>query len=291
MPSGTVITRLRSPASMTTYAVITLVTLPIGRSLTDERLHRSAPVAAFASSAHGARTPAGAAAVTAFAAVTVFAVGTALAAGAAAVSPAASRPVTAAPLSSPAGTRIGSPTRFTDEDIRILSAARRIRNLLRDFSSERSRGWSGPCPVILFGCRTGACGVSLLGMAGMGSEWCPACGYSVEPGTSFCSSCGEAVPGSMAGPHPVTAPSQGMPGPQSPGPQPPGMQPPGTPYRGAPPPPQFGSAPPPTAETRLPWPPPPGSEPPASLPPSGQLPPGPRHPGPPPPGQQHPGAQ
>ena len=61
MPSGTVITRLRSPASMTTYAVITLVTLPIGRSLTDDRLHRSAPVAAFASSAHGARTPAGAA--------------------------------------------------------------------------------------------------------------------------------------------------------------------------------------------------------------------------------------
>src|SRR5579863_1163567 len=118
MPSGTVITRLRSPASMTTYAVMTLVTLPIGRSLTDERLHRSAPVAAFASSAHGARTPAGAAAafaavtvfasVTIFASVTVFAVVAALAAGAAAVSPAASRPVTATPLSSPAGTRIGS---------------------------------------------------------------------------------------------------------------------------------------------------------------------------------------
>src|ERR1700761_8401960 len=110
MPSGTVITRLRSPASMTTYAVITLVTLPIGRSVTDERLHRSAPVAAFATSAHGARTPAGAAAafavVAAFAAVAVFAVA-ALAAGAAAVRPAASKPVTAAPLSSPAGTRIG----------------------------------------------------------------------------------------------------------------------------------------------------------------------------------------
>src|SRR5690349_12634388 len=118
MPSGTVITRLRPPASMTTYAVITLVTLPIGRSLTDERLHRSAPVAAFATSAHGARTPAGAAAAFAVAvfavavavfAVAVFAVAAALAAGAAAVRPAASKPVTAAPLSSPAGTRIGSP--------------------------------------------------------------------------------------------------------------------------------------------------------------------------------------
>src|SRR5271165_2013271 len=107
MPSGTVITRLRSPASMTTYAVMTLVTLPIGRSLTDERLHRSAPVAAFATSAHGACTPAGAAA--AFAVVAVFAMAAALAAGAAAVRPAASNPVTAAPLSSPAGTRIGSP--------------------------------------------------------------------------------------------------------------------------------------------------------------------------------------
>src|SRR5579862_4118420 len=101
MPSGTVITRLRSPASMTMYAVITLVTLPIGRSVTDERLHRSAPVAAFATSAHGARTPAGA--------VAVFAVAAAFAAGAAAVRPAASNPVTAAPLSNPAGTRIGSP--------------------------------------------------------------------------------------------------------------------------------------------------------------------------------------
>src|SRR5580700_4657923 len=113
MPSGTVITRLRPPASMTTYAVITLVTLPIGRSLTDDRLHRSAPVAAFASSAHGARTPAGVAAAfaaaTVFAVVAVFTVVAALAAGAAAVRPAASRPVTAAPLSSPAGTRIGSP--------------------------------------------------------------------------------------------------------------------------------------------------------------------------------------
>ena len=95
------------------------MTLPIGRSLTDERLHRSAPVAAFATSAHGARTPAGAAAaitvvavfagVADFGAVAVFAVAAALAAGAAAVRPAASNPVTAAPLSSPAGTRIGSP--------------------------------------------------------------------------------------------------------------------------------------------------------------------------------------
>src|ERR1700688_2691823 len=59
MPLGTVITRFRSPASITTYAVITLVIDPIGRSVTDDLDHRSRPVASFASSAHRARTPAG----------------------------------------------------------------------------------------------------------------------------------------------------------------------------------------------------------------------------------------
>src|SRR5580692_192840 len=59
MPLGTVITRLRSPASITTYAVITLVIEPIGCSLTDDRDQRSAPVVWFATSANGARTPAG----------------------------------------------------------------------------------------------------------------------------------------------------------------------------------------------------------------------------------------
>jgi hypothetical protein len=48
-----VITRFRlSPRVVsTTYAVITLVTEPIGRLITDERDQRLAPVAAFASSA------------------------------------------------------------------------------------------------------------------------------------------------------------------------------------------------------------------------------------------------
>src|ERR1700722_1431066 len=59
MPLGTVITRFRSPASITTYAVITLVIEPIGCSLTDDRDQRSAPVISFSSSANGARTPVG----------------------------------------------------------------------------------------------------------------------------------------------------------------------------------------------------------------------------------------
>src|SRR5450756_96979 len=59
MPLGTVITRFRWPASITTYAVITLVTDPIGRSVTDALDQRSAPVAWFASSAHRERTPGG----------------------------------------------------------------------------------------------------------------------------------------------------------------------------------------------------------------------------------------
>ena len=49
----------RWPASITTYAVITLVIDPIGRSVTDDWDQRSLPVASFASSAHGARTPTG----------------------------------------------------------------------------------------------------------------------------------------------------------------------------------------------------------------------------------------
>ena len=62
MPLGTVITRFRlSPGAVsTTYAVITLVMEPIGRSTTDDLDQRSAPVAAFASSARRDRTPTGA---------------------------------------------------------------------------------------------------------------------------------------------------------------------------------------------------------------------------------------
>src|ERR1700735_3772302 len=59
MPLGTVITRFRLPAWITTYAVITLVIEPIGCSLTDDRDQRSAPLLSSASSATGARTPAG----------------------------------------------------------------------------------------------------------------------------------------------------------------------------------------------------------------------------------------
>src|ERR1700722_7356000 len=63
MPPGTVITRFRlSPGVVsTTYAVMTLVTEPIGRFTTDDRDHRSAPVAALASSAQRDTTPDGAA--------------------------------------------------------------------------------------------------------------------------------------------------------------------------------------------------------------------------------------
>src|SRR5215472_1607059 len=63
MPEGTVITWLRLPASITRYAVMTLVMLPIGRSAVVARLHSHLPVLAFASTAHGAATPAGAVAV------------------------------------------------------------------------------------------------------------------------------------------------------------------------------------------------------------------------------------
>jgi hypothetical protein len=52
----------------TTYAVITLATEPIGRSAADDLDQRSAPVAAFASSAHADRTPTGPGAAAAVAA-------------------------------------------------------------------------------------------------------------------------------------------------------------------------------------------------------------------------------
>src|SRR5271167_928598 len=59
MPLGTVIIWFRWPDSITTYAVITLAIDPIGRSVTEDLDQRSLPVASFASSAQGARTPAG----------------------------------------------------------------------------------------------------------------------------------------------------------------------------------------------------------------------------------------
>src|SRR5580700_1992405 len=63
MPRGTVISWFRWPASITTYAVITLVIDPIGRSVTDDRDQRFWPVASSASSAQGARTRPGPAAL------------------------------------------------------------------------------------------------------------------------------------------------------------------------------------------------------------------------------------
>src|SRR5215475_12366226 len=60
--AGTLILRPRFPASITTSAVMTLVTLPIGRLVPASRLHSRWPVLPSASSAPGARTPAGAAA-------------------------------------------------------------------------------------------------------------------------------------------------------------------------------------------------------------------------------------
>src|SRR6516225_686417 len=100
MPFGTVITLFRLPASITRYAVITLVMLPIGRSLTEDRLHRLAPVTAFASSAQWDCTPTGA-----------LAARTAGAPGANATIPAASTPATAPALTSRTTARIISPSR------------------------------------------------------------------------------------------------------------------------------------------------------------------------------------
>src|SRR5262245_34279516 len=60
--AGTLILRPRFPAWITTSAVMTLVTLPIGRLVPASRPHSFWPVPASARSAPSARTPAGAAA-------------------------------------------------------------------------------------------------------------------------------------------------------------------------------------------------------------------------------------
>src|ERR1700691_1787255 len=94
-----VIVRLRSPALMTTSAVITLVMLPIGRSVFASRLHRTVPVDASARAAALACTPLGALdlAVAALACLTAWArlggAVTARARAAARADPAASRAV------------------------------------------------------------------------------------------------------------------------------------------------------------------------------------------------------
>src|ERR1700722_7220262 len=92
---------------------MTLVTEPIGRSVTDDLDPRSAPDAAFASSARRDRTPTGAAA--AFASPVA-----ALAAGAA-TPPATTRPAITAPAASPPAIRMRTPPGRPNEDTRILS--------------------------------------------------------------------------------------------------------------------------------------------------------------------------
>jgi len=96
-------------------------------------------------------------------------------------------------------------------------------------------------------------------MVGMDGSWCPSCGYSVQPGTQFCGSCGQQL----------AAPVGAAPG------QPPagtthtpamGQQ-----FLSAPPPSGGPTPPPPSAGTRSGWPPPP--------PPSSQQPGGPGSPG------------
>lgn len=80
-------------------------------------------------------------------------------------------------------------------------------------------------------------------MVGM-DNWCPSCGYSVEPGTRFCNSCGQqfaapAQSGAALTPSP-TVTAQSLP----------------ASYHGAPT--QVSAPPPPTAGSRAAWPPPPG---------------------------------
>src|SRR5690242_4610096 len=115
MPFGTVITRFRLTPGVvsTTYAVITFVIEPIGRSSVDDLDQRFAPVAAFASSAHRDWTPAGAAAFCG-ARAAAPAASAARAAGAAVAPPATTNPATTAPAASPPAIRIGPPSAHPD---------------------------------------------------------------------------------------------------------------------------------------------------------------------------------
>jgi len=108
-------------------------------------------------------------------------------------------------------------------------------------------------------------------MVSMDGSWCPSCGYSVQPGTQFCNSCGQqlAAPSGAAPAPSPTVTMQSPPTGRQPLSAPPMMpmpataQPPQGPQNGPP------TPPPPNSDSRLPWPPPPGG-------PGGhQLPPGP----------------
>jgi hypothetical protein len=111
-------------------------------------------------------------------------------------------------------------------------------------------------------------------MVSMDGSWCPSCGYSVQPGTQFCSSCGQRLPAPVgvgpAQPPTVTAQSPSIGG--QPLSAPPLM--PMPPQTGAPQPPQGGPMPPPpppAPDSRLPWPPPPGPAAGRQQPPEPQL--------------------
>src|ERR1700761_5918951 len=159
MPPGTVITRfrLRPGVVSTTYAVITLVIEPIGRSSTDDRDQRSAPFAAFANSAHRDRTPAGPAPVRT----------AALAAGA------TMPPATMIPASTAATARRTA--------IRIGTSSRRGRMHRHSFSAASVQ----PPLAIEFpnGCRLRLKGPHLLIMAVVGNRY-PGTGRQ-RPATSI----------------------------------------------------------------------------------------------------------
>src|SRR5580693_7965995 len=95
---GTVISRFRSPAWITTSAVMTFTMLPIGRSVLRSRLHRTLPVAAFASAAPLTLIPDGPASGLAAAVGVAVRRHTALAAAGKAIPPATARAI--APTSS-----------------------------------------------------------------------------------------------------------------------------------------------------------------------------------------------
>src|ERR1700761_785778 len=143
MPPGTVITWFRfSPGVVsTTYAVMTLVTEPIGRSVTDDLDQRSAPVAAFASSARRDRTPTGAAA--AFA-PPVAAPGAA-AAGGGAPPPRHDQARDHRTRGQPAGDPHAHTSRAPERrQAHSLSAAWLWLRVASEFSSERKRAPPGP---------------------------------------------------------------------------------------------------------------------------------------------------
>src|SRR5580693_1608688 len=110
---GTVIVRPRSPALITTSAVMTFTMLPIGRSVLRSRLHKILPVAALARAAPLTFIPAGPGMDADGADGATMPPGTAIAPGAPGVMTVALTGTAAAPISARAATaiRIGRITR------------------------------------------------------------------------------------------------------------------------------------------------------------------------------------